>query len=317
MNSPLPVPDELRIEEPNPYRRRQKVIGIRRGESRTARIVKSLTLALLLSLALPLGAYWAARRVIASRLFLFRPDQNVKLIGNHVVSLDEVLNALGYGDDAESPATSLFLVDLAKERHRIDAIPWVESATLARVFPNFLQVTVVERTPVAYAQVNGGIELVDQNGVFLQILRKSAFDFPVLYGLDTAASAGERKAMIGRYEQFLSDTRDQARGSGWSVSEIDLSDPDDLRALLVQGKLTILAHFGAGDYAVRLKTFKIVAPQALANNPKIDSMDLRYPGEVVVDPAGQDPVTATTTDTAKAQRRPSARPARRVRSRMR
>ncbi|HEV2417141.1 MAG TPA: FtsQ-type POTRA domain-containing protein [Terriglobia bacterium] len=313
MNAPLPLPDELRIEEPNPYRRRQKVIGIRRGPSRASRVARTCALALTLALALPLGAYWAGRRIIASRLFLFQPHQDVKLIGNHVVSTDDVLNALGYGNDAESPATSFFRMDLARERQRVDFIPWVESATIERMFPNRLRITVVERTPVAYAQVNGSIELVDQNGIFLQMLRKSPLDFPVLYGLDAAASISERKAMIGRYEQFLSDTRAEMRRAAWSVSEVDLSDPDDLRVLLVQGKLTILAHFGDGDYTARFKTFTTVAPQALAANPKIDSMDLRYPGEVVVDPAGQDTVAAASGAVKAPQRR--AKPTRRARAR--
>ncbi|MGH9354365.1 MAG: cell division protein FtsQ/DivIB [Terriglobia bacterium] len=313
MNSPLPLPDELRVEESNPYRRRQKVIGIRRGASRASRIMTAGALGLLLSLALPLGAYWGSRRVMASRLFLFQPDQDVKLTGNHVVSLDDVLNALGYGDDAESPATSLFRVDLTQERRRVDAIPWVESATLARVFPNLLMVAITERTPAAYAQVNGRIELVDQNGVFLQMLRKAPLDFPVLYGLDTAASAEDRKAMIVRYEQFLSGTRDQMHGSVWSISEVDLSDPDDLRILLVQGKVTILAHFGSSNYAERFKTFATVAPEALISNPKIDSMDLRYPGEVVVDPAGQRASLADGPDAAT----PPAKQVRRARTRLR
>lgn len=313
MNAPLPIPDELRIEEPNPYRRRQKVIGIRRGPSRAARIARICAFALTLALALPLGVYWAGRRVIASRLFLFQPHQDVKLIGNRVVSTDDVLNALGYGDDAKSPATSFFRMDLARERQRVDSIPWVMSATLERVFPNRLLITVAERTPVAYAQVNGSIELVDKNGVFLQPLRKSPLDFPVLYGLDAAASISERKAMIGRYEQFISDTRDEMRGAAWSVSEVDLSDPDDLRVLLVQGKLTILAHFGDGDYAARFKTFTTVAPQALAANPKIDSMDLRYPGEVVVDPEGQD--TAAYAPGAAKAPQPPAKSTRRRRAR--
>ncbi len=325
MNFPLRLPDELRVEEPNPYRRRQKVIGIRRGASRASRIVRAWALGLLFLLALLFAAHWAFRRVIASPLFLFQPGEGVKLTGNHIVSLDDVLNALGFGDDTESRAASLFRVDLTEEQRRVDSIPWVESATVARVFPNRLQVTIVERTPVAYAEVNGRIELVDQNGVFLQMLRKAPLDFPVLYGLDTTATAGERAVMVARYEQFLSDTRDEVSGSGWSISEADLSDPDDLRVLLVQGKVTVLAHFGAGAYARRFETFVTVAPQALANNPKIDSMDLRYHGEVVVDPAGQrasleglagGPYAATPPATVKAPRS-AAKPVRRARTRLR
>lgn len=284
VNAPLPVPDELRIEEPNPYRRRQKVIGIRRTAGRAARLARACALGLLAALVFASLGYWVCRRVIASGLFLFQPRRDVLLAGNHVVSSDDVLNALGFGDDFKSPAMSLFRTDLARAQRRVDSIPWVESSTIERVFPDSLRISIVERTPVAYAEVNGGIELVDQDGVFLQPPRKTTLDFPVLYGLDEAASAADRKAMIGRYKQFMSGVRETARGSAWSVSEVDASAPDDLRALLVSEKTTILAHFGSGDYAARFKKFTEVAPQALAASPRIDSIDLRYPSEVVVDP---------------------------------
>lgn len=285
MNAPLPIPDDLRIEEPNPYRRRQKVIGIRRGAGRAARIARMYAIGLFVTLALAAFGDWACRRVIASGLFLFQPRRDVALAGNHVVSPEDVLNALGFGDDIKSPAVSLFHINLARAQRHVDSIPWVESSRIERVFPDRLRITIVERKPVAYAEVNGGIDLVDQDGVFLQPPRKDPLDFPVLYGLDEAASAGDRKAMIARYERFMWDIGDVMRGSSWSVSEVDSSAPDDLRALLVSEKTTILAHFGSGDYAARFKTFTEVAPQALASNPRIDSIDLRYPGEVVVDPA--------------------------------
>lgn len=312
MNAPLPIPDELRIEEPNPYRRRQKVIGIRRGAGRAARLARTCALGILAVVGLALLGYLTCRSAVSSSLFLFQPRRDVLLTGNHVVSSDEVLNALGLGDDAESPAVSFFRVDLAREQRRVDSIPWVASSTLERIFPHRLRITIVERTPVAFAEVNGGIELVDQDGVFLQMPRQSALDFPVLYGLDAAASASDRKAMIARYEQFMSETREAVNGSAWSVSEIDAGAPDDLRALLVSGKSTILAHFGSGDYAARFKTFTEVAPQALASNPEIDSIDLRYPGEVVVDPKE---TNVPAANKPKAVAAPAVKRAHRVRAR--
>ncbi|MGH9469821.1 MAG: hypothetical protein ACRD1N_05695, partial [Terriglobia bacterium] len=43
-------------------------------------------------------------------------------------------------------------------------------------------------------------------------------------------------------------------------------------------------HFGDQDFAERFKNFVTLAPQVLASYPRVDSMDLRYHGEVVVDP---------------------------------
>ncbi|MGH9397075.1 MAG: cell division protein FtsQ/DivIB [Terriglobia bacterium] len=291
----IPLPDDLLVEEPNPYRRRQRVIGIRRaGAGAAARIAKRVGLGVVLPLALLFGLRWTVRGVIASPLMVFQPVQDVRLAGNRVVSLDDVLNAMGLGSARESLAVSIFQINLAGLRRRVESLPWVESATVTRVFPSRLLVTIVERTPIAYANVGGRVELVDKDGVFLRMRQRDDLGFPVLYGLDAAGGPEQRTARLAPYEQFMAETKDVVPGSGWSVSEADLSNPDDLRLLLVEGRTTVLAHFGNQDYRQRFKTFAAVAPKVLANNPQIDSMDLRFHGEVVVDPVARTPARSSS-----------------------
>lgn len=285
MNAPLPIPEDLQVEEPNPYRRRQKVIGVRRGASGKARKAWRAAAALVLALAAGFSGFLLCRRIFYSGLFSVQSQRDVVITGGHIVAPGDVLSAIGF--DVESP--SLFRVDPARAQRQVDAIPWVESSSVERIFPGGLRIALTERTPVAYAEVGGVIELVDREGVLLPIIRKSRLDFPVLYGLDGADNPAARKAMMARYEDFFAAVRGEI--GGWSLSEVDLSDPEDLRALLVQSRSTILVHFGSDDYAARMKMFENIAPQALAANPRIDSMDMRYPGEVVVDPA--DPAPAS------------------------
>jgi cell division septal protein FtsQ len=288
------MPDQIRSTDdgtewedgsPSPYRRRDKPVGVRRRRGTSAvRILRLAFLNVLLPLAMLYGAYVLASDATLSPHFIFSPDQNVSVTGNRVVTKDQVFEALGFSGLESSSQFNLFQLNLAASRRRVEDIPWVSSATVTRVFPNRLAVHVRERTPIAFASVGGHIELVDGDGTFLRMPSRASFDFPVLGGLDSVASASRRKDLLSMYLQFMRDTKREVETSGWKVSQADLGHPDDLRILLVKGNQTILAHFGDRDFGQRFKTFLSIAPRVLQNYPKINSMDLRYHNEVVVDP---------------------------------
>ncbi|HEX5482249.1 MAG TPA: FtsQ-type POTRA domain-containing protein [Terriglobia bacterium] len=296
----VPLPEEF--DEPSPYRRRQQAVGVRRGrQDGRARVARAVLLGVLLPLGIIGATYVISTHATNSSRFLFHPDQDLALMGNHYVSRMEVMNALGWGRLGIAQAPNVFQLSLAEARKRLEAIPWVESATVSRILPNRLTVNIIERTPVAFVDVGGHLELVDKEGVFLQPPGKAAFDFPVLYGLDPGSTPARRKALLGSYLRFLQETRDDVTRSGWMISEVNLSDPSDLKLLMVQGRETVLAHFGGKDFPSRFKTFARVAPKALADNPRIDSMDMRYNGEVVVDPFRSSPASGNSQKGAAAQ----------------
>ena len=60
--------------------------------------------------------------------------------------------------------TPIFAVDLASARGRVEAIGWVESATVERRLPSTLHVHIVERKPVALWQRNQRLVMVDRAG---------------------------------------------------------------------------------------------------------------------------------------------------------
>lgn len=284
LSEQVPLPDEWIAEEPSPYRRRQQAVGVRRGRGGKARLVRVALWGILLPLVILGAAYEISLHAMSSSRFLFHSNQDLILTGNHYVSREDVLYALRGGRLQTGPSFNLFRLRLNAARDHLEAIPWVESATVSRVFPNRLLVNLVERTPLAFVDVGGHLELVDKEGVFLQAPVKASFDFPVLYGLDSTSSPAQRKTRLDSYLRFLHEAQNEVARSGWMISEVNLSDPSDLKLLMVQGRETVLAHFGENDFLERFKTFAKVAPKVLANNPRIDSMDMRYNGEVVVDP---------------------------------
>lgn len=281
----IPLPDELVTEQP-PYRRRQKAVSVRRGSGRTgARLLKAGLFAVLLPLALVAAGYCLMAHSAASARFRFNPERDVAFEGSRFVSHQDLITALGFGSFAAGEGRNIFGLNLAAEDRRVERIPWVESATVSRIFPNRLIVSVVERKPLAFANVSGRLMLVDKYGMFLERPEKAAFDFPVVHGLDAAASPEGRQRLLEPYVEFLREAGAALSRSGWTISEAGIGDPEDLQLLLVQGNETILVHFGDQDFNQRFDTFVTLAPRVLADNPRIDSMDLRYRDEIVVDPS--------------------------------
>jgi len=137
---------------------------------------------------------------------------------------------------------------------------------------------------VAYANLAGRLKLVDSEGVLLEKPAEASFDFPVISGLDAAMPSADRIARLALFQQFAQELKAQNRGAGWVVSEVDLSDDRDLKALLVEGHNTVLVHFGNQDFGDRFRTFVTLLPEVEKTAPAVDSVDLRYRGQVVVNP---------------------------------
>jgi hypothetical protein len=68
---------------------------------------------------------------------------------------------------------------------------------------------------------------------------------------------------------------------------VDLSDASNLKALLVQGGQTLLVYFGHTAFLERFENLMTVLPQLRKTNASIDSVDLRFRNQVVVNPADQ------------------------------
>ncbi|MGH9432201.1 MAG: cell division protein FtsQ/DivIB [Terriglobia bacterium] len=286
----VPLPQELGLEAEPPYRRRQKTVAVRRRRFATAAALIRFGLVLIcIGLPSAFGLYKLAIYVQRTPLFVMNPDQ-LEIDGNHDVSRAEVLSALRIDRPLlERTGIQPVRLDLNALRSRVEAIPWVESATLIRAFPDQLQVRLVERQPVGFVNVGGAIKLIDREGVILEPPGKARFDFPVFWGLDSVSSLADRKARVALYGDFQRQTTGEAAKSGWIISEVDLTDAQNLKALLVQGSRTVLAYFGQRKFAERFHRFVVLMPQVISAGTKVGNMDLRYPDQVVVNPAGSPP----------------------------
>ena len=179
-----------------------------------------------------------------------------------------------------------------------------------RLLPDRILVSVEERTPVAFVRQAGRIGLVDANGVLLDMGRTRGdqlmYSFPVVTGIVTQDPISVRAA---RMKIFLDFTRDLDSSGGKvaaRLSEVDLSNPEDVKALIPSQGTDVLVHFGDRDFLDRYKRFEDHLPEWRAQYPKLSSVDMRYERQVVLEmqPGTAVPLTGSAADPAASAKLP-------------
>lgn len=84
----------------------------------------------------------------------------VKITGQSETSEVDILDSLAIGQ-----FPSLFTFDLDDARERVEALPWVGQATLKKLYPDTLEVAVIERVPYALWQHGDKVSLIDPQGI--------------------------------------------------------------------------------------------------------------------------------------------------------
>ncbi len=81
---------------------------------------------------------------------------------------------------------------------RLEALPWIRSATVERRYPNAMLVLLVERTPIARFRDKGGTVLVDETGALIKVEPEKEHENLILLSGDGAPEAAA--ALLKRLE---------------------------------------------------------------------------------------------------------------------
>jgi cell division protein FtsQ len=280
---------EMDSSSETPYMRRSRAVAVR--QSRVPQGIRRFFwwAGVFIFILVPLGVsvYLLGAYLLTSPRFQLASPADVTVEGNHYVSKEEVLAALGVQAGNSGGGGNIFRTSLDEREKQVESIPWVWSAKVVRSYPHYLAVYVTERDPVAFVDVGSRILMVDQQGVVLDPPEKGRFDFPVVKGLDFQGNPADRTVRLKLYQEFMRETSGKMGGSGWIVSEVDLKDANNLKALLVQNGQTLLVYFGNTAFLNRFENLMTVLPQLRKTNQKIDSVDLRFRNQVVVNPVEQ------------------------------
>ncbi len=281
-------PQEVLADEEPKYLRRQKPLEIKRRKfgrkawSTYLRVAVWIVAGTVGSAA----AYELGHFLFASpEMALIHPEQIV-LAGNRYVTPASVLEIF-----AADRGKSVLRIPIDQRRRQIESLSWIEQATVRRALPNRIEVEITERTPVAFVREANDMALVDVHGVILDRPVEGNFHFPVVTGISADMALEDREKRMQLYSGFAQQIESAHAGVLDQVSEVDLTDDHDVRATMTglgsdvsesQTDAPVLVHFGDSDFAGKYQTLVEDIGQWRAKAGPIESVDLRFSREAVV-----------------------------------
>jgi cell division protein FtsQ len=212
-------------------------------------------------------------------LFRLKTAEEIEILQARHVSPEAVRERF-----AVDVGRSLFWVPLGKRRRAVEEIPWVESAAVERILPDKLRVFLIERTPVAFLRQGNFLWLIDAEGVLLPVPEGGDYNFPVVAGIPDSFSREQRAVRVKLYLDLLEEVDAGGKAHSAQISEVDVSDMEDVSVVVADPVGTVRVHFGRGRYGEKFESFLEHRPLWQKRGEEVQSVDLRYRGQIVLNP---------------------------------
>ncbi|MGD1876002.1 MAG: cell division protein FtsQ/DivIB [Kiloniellaceae bacterium] len=141
---------------------------------------------------------------------------------------EEILTRLGL-----EVGRPILAVDPAAARAALEALPWVQSASVERQLPGTIYIRLVERQPLALWQENNVIRVIDRDGGVIPDVEPRRFaHLPLVVGPDAPAHAARLIAVMNSEPDLRQRVTAAVRVGGrrWNVQiegHIDVRLPED------------------------------------------------------------------------------------------
>ncbi|MCU1303294.1 MAG: hypothetical protein JWQ87_3578 [Candidatus Sulfotelmatobacter sp.] len=272
---------DLDVNEESPFLRGQKRVSARRSSlpKKTAnRLLWGVVAAFLLCIA---AAGGTAMYHYGERSWRFRVESsdNIEVTGMQNVTKAQIMEVMG-----ADIGRNIFFIPLAQQKTQLEQIPWVESASVMRFVPNRLKVEIHERTPVAFARVGPRMSLIDAGGTLMELSAKHKFSFPVILGMNPGEPLSTRAPRMKTYGEMVSALDGGGARYSQDLSEVDLSDLEDVKVRVNDPAGDVLVHLGSSDYLRRYRIYVTHAQAWRQQFQKLESVDLRYDNQIIVNP---------------------------------
>jgi cell division protein FtsQ len=143
---------------------------------------------------------------------------------------------------------------------------------------------------------------VDANGVLLDMPVDAKagehYSFPVVTGIAASDPLSTRAARMKIFGRFTSELDGSGEKISEELSEVDLSNPEDVKALIPDHSTEILVHFGEDSFLDRYRRFKDHLAEWKTLYPKLSSVDMRYERQVVLEMQPGAGISVSTSSTA-------------------
>jgi len=287
------------------------------------RIAASLGLFLLAGAGVA-AAMWVRGFLLHNGHFVVQGSDSIQIAGNSHLTRAQLLSV--FGEDVDR---NIFTFPLDQRRQELEGLPWVEHATVMRLLPNRVRVAIVERTPVAFVRQGAQIGLVDASGALFDLPEPGVDDgngttaardtehysFPVVSGISAGDPHSVRTARMKIYLGFIAALDASGEGISHRLSEVDLSNPEDVKAIIPSSAPDagpaggdILVHFGEEKFLERYRQYQEHLAEWRTQYPRLASVDMRYERQVVLEmqPGAAAPASPTARVAGAVKAKPEA-----------
>jgi cell division protein FtsQ len=206
-------------------------------------------------------------------------SDNIEVTGMQNVTKAQIMEVMG-----ADIGRNIFFIPLAQQKAQLEQIPWVESASVMRFVPNRITVEVHERTPIAFARVGPRIFLIDAGGTLMELPQKHKYSFPVILGMNPGEPLSTRAPRMKAYNELVQDLDSGGARYSQDLSEVDLSDLENLKVRVNDPAGDVLVELGSTDFLKRYKTYVSHVQEWRQQFQKLESVNLRYDNQVIVNP---------------------------------
>jgi cell division protein FtsQ len=190
--------------------------------------------------------------------------EQVTLRGAHNTAHQEILDALG-----PLIGQSIIHTRIDELRDRVEALGWVRSASVSRLLPDTIHVSVRERTPAAIWQIDGDLKLIDANGAIIrQVTGPEYSQLPFIVGAGAPEAASGILTALAEEEEisYLTYAVVRVGERRWNLrlrNGVDVKLPEV-------------------DYAGAIKALSVMQAAHGALDQPLEYIDLRDPERVVI-----------------------------------
>jgi cell division protein FtsQ len=290
---------DLDVAEESPFLRGQKRVSARRSslpKKTASRLIWACITVFILGMAW-LGTIALYNYGERSWRFRIESSESIEVTGIENVTKAQIMEVMG-----ADIGRNIFFVPLTQQKAQLEQIPWVESASVMRFVPNRLKVEIHERTPVAFARVGPRIFLIDAGGTLMELPQKHKYSFPVILGMNPGEPLSTRLPRMRAYNELVQQLDSGGARYSQGLSEVDLSDLENLKVRVNDPQGDVLVELGSSDYLKRYKTYVTHVQEWRQQFQKLESVNLRYDNQVIVNPdmEGKPKQAALTVAAAKA-----------------
>lgn len=272
---------DLDVAEESPFLRAQKRVPARRGSlpKKTAHRLLWGFVAVTVFCVSVVAAGSLYHYGEHSWRFRVESSDNIEVAGMENATKAQIMEVMG-----ADIGRNIFFIPLAQQKAQLEQIPWVESASVMRFVPNRLRVEIHERTPVAFARVGPRIFLIDAGGTLMELPQKRKYSFPVILGMNPGEPLSTRIPRMKAYNELVRELDSGGARYSQDLSEIDLSDLDNIKVRVNDPQGDVQVELGSAEFLKRYKTYVSHVQEWRQQFQKLESVNLRYDNQVIVNP---------------------------------